>query len=168
MKGLPRSLSRGAPQLQAVRRQKVKLRSLALVSSGASGNGFGVSVAGDFPAGNLLILGAAAYVQFTKLSAGTTATFTGSYAVGSTSTVDATLTGTDANIIAAATLSAATAGVSPVTRGVGSTMTMLDNTDGSLELNLNLELDDASVSADTQNLTATGYIDLVYCVLGDD
>jgi hypothetical protein len=33
---------------------------------------------------------------------------------------------------------------------------------------LNLIIDDASVSADAQAFTATGYVDLVYSVLGDD
>ena len=45
---------------------------------------------------------------------------------------------------------------------------MLDNTDGSLELNLNLIIDDAAVSADDQDFTVDGYVDLIYAVLGDD
>ncbi len=123
---------------------------------------------GDLPAGNILFFGAAAYLQFTKLDAGTTATFDGDYSVGTTATADATLSTTDANIIGSSALGAATAGVSPVVRGEGATAVMLNNTDGSLELNLNLIMDDAVVSADDQDFTVTGYIDRVYAVLGDD
>jgi hypothetical protein len=168
MKGLPRSLSRANAQNQAVRRQRVLVKALALTTSGATGVGFGTVVIGDLPAGNILFFGAASYLQFTKGSAGTTATFDGDYSVGTTATADATLSDTDANIIGSAALGAAVAGVSPVARGTGATAVMLDNTDGSLELNLNLIIDDASVSADAQAFTATGYVDLVYSVLGDD
>lgn len=168
MKGLVRSLARGKPQNQAVRRQRVILKNKALTTTGATGDGWGTVEIGDLPEGNILILGAAANLQFTGSSAGTTATFTGAYAVGTTATADATLSGTDANVIASATISAATGKVSPVTRGVGSTVAMLDNTDGSLELNLNVKIDDAAVSADNQAFTVSGVLDLVYSVLLDD
>jgi hypothetical protein len=167
-KGLPRSMARAAPQAQALRRQRVKLNDLAIRTSGASGVGFGSAVIGDLPAGNILFQGAIAYLQFTKLDAGTTATFDGDFSVGTTATADATLSTTDANIIGSSALGAATAGLSPVVRGEGATQAMLDNTDGSLELNLNLIIDDAAVSADDQDFTVDGYVDLIYAVLGDD
>lgn len=168
MKGLPRSVSRAAPQAQAVRRQRVRVAALAMTTTGLVGVGFGTAVLGDLPAGNILFLGAMAYLQFTKGSAGTQATFDGDYSIGTTATADATLSTTDANVIGSSALGAATAGVSPVVRGSGATAVMLDNTDGSLELNLNLIIDDANVSADDQAFTVTGVIDLVYSVLGDD
>jgi len=170
MKGLIRSLARGKPQNQAVRRQRIRVSALALSFTGAAGVGWATAVLGDLPEGNILILGGAAYLQFTKAASasGITATFDGTYSVGSTPTADATLTGTDIDVIGVATISAATAGVSPVTRGVNATQVMLDNTDNSLELNLNVTIADASISADTQAVTATGYVDIVYSVLGDD
>lgn len=168
MKGLVRSLARGAPQKQAIRRQRVLLTSVALVTSGLSGVGFGSVVIGDLPEGNILFQGAVAYLKFTKNSAGTIATFAGNYSVGSTPTADATLSSTDADLIGSSAIAAAVAGVSAVTRGVGSTTVVLDNTDGSLEINLNVNIDDASVSADAQSFTVTGYVDLVYSILGDD
>jgi hypothetical protein len=167
-KGMPRVLARQPAQAQAVRRQRVKLSDLALRTSGASGVGFGTAVIGDLPQGNILFLGATAYLQFTKLDSGTTATFDGDYSVGTTATADATLGTTDANIIGSTALGAATAGLSPVARGEGATAAMLDNTDGSLELNLNLIIDDAAVSADDQDFTVDGVVDLIYAVLGDD
>lgn len=169
-KGLPRSMKRAArnPQSAPILRQRVKLSDLAIRTSGATGVGFGTAVMGDLPAGNILFYGAAAYLQFTKLDAGTIATFDGDFSIGTTPTADATLDSTDANIVGSSALGAATAGVSPVVRGVGSTVAMLDNTDGSLELNLNLIIDDASVSADDQDFTVDGVVDLVYSVLLDD
>ena len=168
MKGLIRSLARGPAQNQAIRRQRVKLKDFAIRTTGATGDGYGTAVMGDLPDGNILFLGATAYLQFTKTDAGTTATFDGDYSIGTTATADATLSTTDANIIGSSALGAATAGVSPVVRGTGSTVVLLDNTDGSLELNLNLKLDDAEVSADNQDFTVTGVLDFVYVVLGDD
>lgn len=58
--------------------------------------------------------------------------------------------------------------MSPRARGTNATQAILDNTDGSLELNLNLLIDDANISADSQSLTASGELHIVYSVLGDD
>lgn len=170
MKGMSRTLARAPLQNMPVRKQRVKVKNLALSFTGAVGNGWATAVAGDFPDGNILFLGATAYLQVTKAAAasGITATFTGTYALGTTPTADATLSTTDANLTGVATLSAATAGVSPVTRAAGSTAVLLDNTDGSLEINVNVTIDDASISSDTQGATVDGVIDLVYVILGDD
>ena len=97
-------------------------------------------------------------------------TWAGDYAVGTTPAGDGTLTGADIDIIGSTPLAAATAEVSPRTRGVGVTATnaaVLDNTDGSLELNLSLLIDDADISG-TVPITATGEIYVSYVVLGDD
>lgn len=167
MKGLQRSLSRGPAAVQNVVRQTIRVTDLAVTVAGASGVGFGSAVIGDLPEGNILFLGAAAYLQFSEADADVTDTFTGNYAIGTTATADATLDTTDANIVASSSISAATAGVSPVTRGVGATVAMLDNTDGSLELNLNLTIADAAISG-AGSMVADGYVQLVYVVLGDD
>jgi hypothetical protein len=169
MKGLKRSLSRGGNQ-GVVRRSVFRLADLAIEVDGATGVGFGSAVLGDLPEGNILLLGAIAYLQFTK-GAGATGVqdaFDGDYSVGTTATADATLSGTDVNVIPSSALGAATSGVSPVARGANGTPAMLDNTDGSLELNLNLLIDDANISADDQGLTAEGYVELLYSVMGDD
>lgn len=167
-KGLPRSTSRGAPQRALVRRQRINLVAKAMTTTGLSGVGFGTVVIGDLPEGNILFLGAAAYLQFTKGSAGTQTTFDGDFSIGSAPTADATLSGAEIDIVPSTALGAATAGVSPVVRGVNATQAMLDNTDGSLEVNLNLLIDDANVSADGQAFTVTGVLDIAYMVLLDD
>lgn len=164
MKGLPRSLAHANIGVS----KNIPVRNLAIRTTGATGVGFGTSVIRDLPEGNILLLGAVAYLQFTKLDAETTATFDGDFAIGSAPTADATLSGGEVDIIPSTALGAATAGVSPMVRATNATQVILDNTDGSLELNLNLLIDDASVSADDQDFTVNGVVTLAYIVLGDD
>jgi hypothetical protein len=170
MKGLPRSLSRGLLARQDVVKQVVKVNELAIQVDGATGVGFGSAVIGGLPEGNILFLGAVAYMQFTKAASATGIqdTFDGDYSIGSAPTDDATLSGSEVDIITSTALGAATDGVSPRARGTNATQVILDNTDGSLELNLNLLIDDADISADEQSLTASGELYIVYSVLGDD
>lgn len=170
-KGLPRSMSRGSALRQEVMKQTFVAKNVAVTVDGATGVGWGTAVIGDLPAGNILLLGAVAYMQFTTADAGVQAAFDGDYSIGSTPTADATISGTDADIIPSTALGAATAKVSPRVRGVSTTSlngAILDNTDGSLELNLNLIIDDANISADDVAFTATGELILLYAVLGDD
>jgi hypothetical protein len=161
-KGLFRSRGRGSPASSPIIRQLVPLTNLAITTTGATGIGFGTAVIGDIPAGDILLLGAVAYLTVTKLSGDTIAAFTGSFSIGSAPTADATLSGAEIDLVPATTLSAATAGVSPTTRGAQPAQAMLNNVDGSLEINLNLLLDDASVSADAQAFTVSGYVQLAY------
>lgn len=167
-KGLVRSIARGPKARAPIVRQAFPVNDVTVTVDGATGVGFGTSVIGDFPAGNLLILGGVAYLQFLGTTVSMTDTWTGNFSVGSTATADATLDTTDVDLIASSAISAATALLSPVTRGVNATQAMLDNTDGSLEVNLNLTVADASISADDVPVVANGYVELVYIVLGDD
>lgn len=173
MKGLPRSTGRGNPVTQEVIKQVIRLKDVAIRVDGATGVGFGSAVIGGLPAGNVLLLGAVAYAQFTKTTAATgiTATFDGDFSIGTTATADTTLSGNDANIVPSTALGAAASGVSPRVRAPhvpAVAEAMLDNTDGSLELNLNLIVDDAAISADDQDLTVSGELHIAYTVLGDD
>lgn len=169
-KGLSRSMSRGAPQHQSVIKRIFRVEDLPIsVTGGAStAAGFGTVVVGDFPEGNILFLGAVAYMQFS--GSDTIATdWEGDYGIGSTATIDATLSDTDANIINSTAIAAATLGASLRTRGIGSTQVILDNTDGSLELNLNLITDDNDVTDSTTiEMTVAGELHIAYIVLGDD
>lgn len=171
MKGLPYSQSRGNPQTAQIKKVRVPFTSKAIEVDGASGVGFGSAVIGGLPVGNILLLGAVAYAQFTTASASVQAAFDGDYSIGSAPTADASLSGAEVDIIPSTALGAATAKVSPNKRGVSTASiggTVLDNTDGSLELNLNLLIDDANISADDVAFTATGEVWLSYVVLGDD
>lgn len=172
MKGLTRSLSRGPALRQPITKQVFKFAALAIPGGidGATGVGFGSVVIGDLPAGNLLILGAVSYVQFDSAGgqAGLSDTWNGDYAVGTTPASDGTLSGADVDVIASTPTTVAASEDAPRTRGTGAAGSIVDNTDGSLELNLSLLIDDADISADNVALTATGEVHLAYIVLGDD
>lgn len=173
MKGLQRSISRGPKADQNIVKETIRLSSLALEVDGATGVGWGTAVAGDFPQGNICLLGIVAYLQFSgPTAAGLVDTWAGDYGVGSTPATDGTITAGDVDLVPSTALAAATAEVSPKTRGVQAdgafAGVVLDNTDGSLEINVNLLVDDANISADDLAFTVDGEIYLSYVVLGDD
>jgi hypothetical protein len=169
MKGLPRSNSRGPVQKQELIKQCLMVRNVALNVDGAAGVGFGTVVVGDLPEGNILFLGGTAYITVSKVvAAGVIDTFTGNYSLGSAPTADATLSGAEIDLIPSTVLAAATGGVSPRTRAAQPAQAILDNTDGSLEINLNVLIDDASISANGQSMSVSGDICLLYAILLDD
>lgn len=169
-KGLPRSLSRGEPLSQEIIKAIVKVRAVAMTVDGLAGVGDGQVVIGDFPEGNVLFLGAVAYMAFSGPGADANLgdTWQGDFSIGTTADSGDDLTGTDADIIGSTALAAATAEVSPRTRGTGVTQAILDNTDGSLELNLNLLVDDADIGADGIAFTVEGELHILYSMLGND
>lgn len=173
-KGLPRSHSRGDPQKQEIIKQVFTVNALALTVDGASGVGFGTVVIGDFPEGNILLLGAVAYMALSGPGgdAGLVDTWVGDFGIGTIPTADGDLGDLgDDDIIPSTALAAATAEVGPRTRGV-STATesgvVFDNTDNSLEMNLNVLVDDNDISADGIAFIATGELHVAYIMLGDD
>lgn len=170
-KGLPKSLSRGNPAVAPVIRQDIVF-SESVEVTGAAGSADAASVViGDLPPGNILLLGAVCYLQLTGPTSDDLADdFQGDYSVSSAPDTDGTLGG---DIVPPTAIPAATAEVTPVVRGAQADGAfcgvILDNTDGSLELNLNLLLDDGEIT-DTEAvaLTAEGRLHLAYIVLGDD
>lgn len=171
MKGLQRSLSRGPKTSADVITDRVRVRGAALEVDGATGVGFGSAVVHDFPQGNILLLGAVSYLTVTEDDDDITATFSGDYSVGTTPASDGTLGGADVDIVPSTALGPAVASVTPRTRGASATATagtILDNTDGSLEVNLNVLIDDANISGDDTTSTFDLDLDITYVVLGDD
>lgn len=167
MKGLIRALRRN-PAQQPIVKQAIRVSNLPIAVAGTSGVGWGTAVAGDLPAGNILLLGAVAYMQFTSADADVQTAYDGDFSIGTTATADATLSSTDVNVIPSTSLGAATAGLSPLVRAASTAApSILDNTDGALELNLNLIIDDANISG-TADFTASGVIHIAYIMLGDD
>lgn len=165
-KGLPRSLARGAGK-STVRKHQIKIKDLAVSVAGATGNGWGTAVAGDLPEGNILLLGAVGYFQASTADADVGATFNATVALGSAPTADATLGGAEVDILAATALGAATAGVSPMARLATAGAVILDNTDGSLELNVNMTIPDANIGG-TGDMLVNGIVEIVYAVVLDD
>lgn len=171
MKGLPRSRGRGRAGLVPISKMLIPIRNfpITVVDPGAA-VAWNTAVIGDFPEGNILFLGAIAYLQYSSAAAGITATFDGDFSIGTAPTGDATLSGGEIDIIPSTPFGAATAKVSPVIRGVSAVAVsgaIYDNTDNSLELNLNTLIDDAAISA-TSAMTINGYFQMLYTVLGDD
>jgi hypothetical protein len=168
-KGLPRSMARAAPGRVTTPIVKQTIDIIDRIISVADGApGFGSVVLGDFPEGNILFFGAVSYLTFTTADADVIATFDGDYALGTVPTADGDFGESgEANLIPSTALGAATAKVSPLVRGTNVTPVMLDNTDGSLEVNLNLLIDDAAISG-AADFTVDGVVMLSYVVLGDD
>jgi hypothetical protein len=169
VKGLPRSSARGPAARNAIIKQDIPVRARAMnVADGAPG--FGTVVIGDLPEGNILFLGAVAYMRFTSASGTITATFDGDYSIGTAPTADNALAGAEVDLIPSTPLGAAVGKVSPVVRGASTDALgggIFDNTDGSLELNLNLLIDDVAISG-AAAFTVDGALSIAYIVLGDD
>lgn len=144
------------------------------VADGAPG--FGSAVLRGIPQGNLMLFGAVMYVTFTDVGGdGLNATYAGDFSVGTVATADGDLSDAgEANIIQSTELLAAD-GVTPRTRSLTANtsgiltnnVTILDNTAGDLELNLNVLIDDAAIDG-AAVLRAQGELYLAYLVLGDD
>lgn len=173
-KGLPRSHTRGDFAGGASKSGIIKVPADTTITvDGTSGNGWGTVVVGDFPAGNILFLGCVAYLQFagTGSDADLGDTWQGDYSLGTTPTADNTLATTEIDLVVSTALAAATAEVSPITRGIsanGDTGEIHDNTDDSLEINVNLLIDNANIAGDDSVITVIGEIYIAYKVLGDD
>lgn len=168
-KGLPRSLARGKGKT-TVRKHLVKVKDVTVnVAAAASGVGFGTAVIGDLPEGNILLLGAVSYIQATTADADIGATWDGDYSIGSAPDANGTLASGEVDIIPSSAFGAATAKASPVARGANATAVMLDNTDGSLELNLNVLVDAADIAdASAADFVVNGVVELLYAVMLDD
>lgn len=172
-KGLPRSLSRGDAQRQELVKVDIPVRGLVVnVAATGINIGFGTSVIQGLPEGNLLFLGALANLRFSGPvggSANLVDTWNGDFSIGSAPTADNVLSGAEVDLVPSTAVGPATAEVSPVTRGANAGAVMFDNTDGSLELNLNVLIDAADIVDDTNvNLTVDGVVHLAFIVMGDD
>lgn len=168
-KGLPRSLA-AAKGNHAVKVKHFKINTTVAVTATSTAVGFGTAVVGDFPSGNILVLGAVANVRFNTADADIGATWDGDFSIGSVATADVDVADSgEADLIASTALGAATAKLSPLKRATNATSVILDNTDDSLEINLNLLIDAANIADDSAaNFTATGDLWVAYAVLGDD
>lgn len=174
-KGLPRSMARGAPQRQELIKQTVVMKAVPVsVTAVGAAVGFGTAVVAGFPQGNILFLGAVGYVSLAGpgASANLVDAWNGDFSFGTEPTTDVTLSGAEVDLIPSTATIVAVAEVSPLTRtthAAAVTGAVYDNTDGSLEINLNVLVDAADiVDGATVAMTATGVLHLSYIILGDD
>lgn len=134
-------------------------------------------VIASLPVGLFLVLGGVLHLQAVDAVTGGTIsdTFTLSASLGTTATADNTPTGDDVNLATHTALNAAVGGVASVSRGLNGIETVAgaagaapgyqDNSDGSLEVNLNLTLPDANISG-VGSLRVRGLLVLDYCGYG--
>lgn len=167
-KGLPRSLSRGAEPRQEIVKKRIAINETMSFTGSTGVAVFATAAISDFVAGNVALLGAVANVTLTgPTSANLADDFQGDIGFGSTPASDATLSGADVDIVASTAIPAASAEVSTV-RATGAAA-ILDNTDGSLEINMSVLLDaDEVTNGETVDITVTGELWLIYSMLGDD
>lgn len=122
----------------------------------------------DFPAGYIAIESVVADLAVTKSSAGVDAAWDGDFSLGSViADTDASLTSTEADIIASTATPQAVAGV---TTAIGSklTATNLDGTTTPVDMYLNVIVDDAdhNVTGTACNLLFTGTITVTWRNMG--
>ena len=169
-KGLPRSLSRGPRAQRMVVKESLQI-DVDLSFTGDDGVVvFATAPIAFLEEGNVLLLGAVANLTFSgPTSANLKDDFQGDFGLGTTGADDATITGTDIDIVDSTAIAAASSEVSTNNRGSNATTVVIDNTDGSGSINLNVLLDaDEVTDAETVILTVTGTVDIAYIVLGDD
>ena len=172
VKGLERARTRGRKNTKSIVKDRIDLTGRTVtVSATGSAIGFGSAVIHDFPEGNILLLGIGGTVGFAGSGAdgNLTDTWSGDFGIGSTPADDATITGTDVDILASTAIGAATDEVIAAARfAEAHGDAILDNTDGSLEVNLNLLIDAANIVDDESVvITLSGALDLAYIVLGN-
>ena len=122
----------------------------------------------DFPDGAISILSA---VVTGALTLGTTGTITNTYAGGvslgsATATTGATLTGTEADIMAEADVAAATAKVATIAGASTTAVAPLDGTATATDLYLNFVIDDHATHTSGTG-TFTGTVTVVWTSAGD-
>lgn len=178
-KGLPRSLAQAALQNTVRPNSPVVTRRYPInhtfnVAAAGAGNGAGTVVIGDFPEGNILVLGRAAQLAFSTTSANiTNATYTPTFAFGTTPDADVNLASptSDSDLMSARANTIAAGKVSPATnhfQGSDVVALALNNRDGSLEVNLNVTVPAADIAdASSAPFTATGFFEMTFAVLGD-
>jgi hypothetical protein len=124
----------------------------------------------DFPAGVILIHGALANLAVTKSSAGVNDTFDGDFSVGTvTASNNATLTGTEADVIPSTATPQAVSGATTAKGFNSADIAPLDGTATAQDLFLNFVVDDADhdVTTTPANLVVNGTLTIVWTNLGD-
>lgn len=139
--------------------------SVATTDNGANGAQGGIKVY-DFQEGSLVILGVTHNLTLAKVGSGISATATVLSSLGSALVTqnEATLTGTEADIVASnSTVLVAGAGVS---KSRSSAITYLDGTTTAKDLYLNLNVDAVGSTA-TDAVNVSGTITVLYANAGD-
>lgn len=123
----------------------------------------------DLPEGDILIQSAVLNLVLTKSAAGVNADWDGDVGVGTAAAAaDATLSGTEQNIIPTTPTPQAVAGVTTA-KGRSTAQVILDGTTTAVDVYLNVLVDDADQDATTTptNLIANGTLTIIWASAGD-
>jgi flagellin-like hook-associated protein FlgL len=123
----------------------------------------------DFPAGNIIVLGAVADLDLTKSSAGVNDTWDGDFGIGTvTASNNATLATTEQNIIPTTATPQAVAGVTTA-NGANTAVAVLDGTATAVDAYVNILVDDADhdVTGTACNIIANGTVTITWVNAGD-
>lgn len=123
----------------------------------------------DFPEGLIKVDGVVVNLSVAKSSAGVIATWSGKVSVGTvTAGNDATLTSTEANLVASTNVGPAVAGVQSV-KALPTAAAWLDGTTTAIDLYLNILVNDTDHDVTTTpcNLLLTGTVTVHWMNLGD-
>ena len=126
----------------------------------------------DLPAGAILFGGVVSDLDITKSSAGVNDDWDGDFAIGTAAAGnDASLSGTEADIIASVATPQASSGATTANghSATAQACTVVDGTSTAVDLYLNMLVDDADhdVTSTPCNLIANGTITVVWANLGD-
>lgn len=133
-----------------------------------TGASFGGAKLYDFPAGVLNVLGCVANLAFDWAGTDIGAGGAGDFSLGTTITADATLSGTDANLLASTAMT--DPAVAGVTDGAGhlATAAIIDGHSAAASANLNIIIDDADVENGADDVVkVSGTITIVWINNGD-
>lgn len=151
----------------AIQKTILKFNSVAVTVGNTTGASFGSQKIYDFPLGRILILGGRADLTFNWAGQDIAAAGSGDFSLGTTATADATLGGTDVDLMAS------TAMLDPFVLGVGTGVgnlvgnTNFDGTVTAKDMFLNLICDDADVSDGASDIiTVNGTIEFSWINLG--
>lgn len=144
------------------------LASTPVTVANTTGASFGGLKLYDFPEGRLAIIGVTANLSFNWAGQDIAAAGSGDFSMGSTITADATLGGTDVDLLPSSAM------LDPFVSGVGTgsgalaASTQLDGTATAVDANLNIIIDDADVAdAASDVVLVSGTITMTWINLGD-
>lgn len=146
----------------------ISLASTPVTVANTTGASFGNLKIYDLPAGRILVLGVTANLSFDWSASDIVATGSGDFSLGTTGTSDATLDGTDVDLLPS------TAMTDPFVDGVGvgtgalAASAQFDGTSTAKDVYLNMIIDDADVDdAASDDVLVTGTVTITWINLGD-
>lgn len=152
-----------------VHKTVLTLASTPVTVANTTGASFGGVKLYDLPEGRILVLGVTASLGFVWTGESIAAGGSGDYSLGTTITADATLDGTDVDLLPSTAMTdPAVSGVAAATAGALAASAQFDGTGTAKDVNLNIIIDDADVAdGDSDTVLASGTIVITWINLGD-